>query len=56
MRELKEIFGLPDYLGSLERVARSAPNAEEHFGKIRGLMKRWSEAEKQTEAEKQIEK
>lgn len=49
IHELKEIFGLPDYLGSLERVARSAPNADEYFGKIRGLMKSWNEAESKTE-------
>jgi len=49
IEELKQIFGLPDYLENLERVARNAPNAEDYFVKIRGLMSRWNEAEKQTE-------
>ncbi|MDQ4123923.1 MAG: hypothetical protein M3209_20995 [Acidobacteriota bacterium] len=44
--ELRQLFGLPDYLESLEKVARTAPNAEEYFVKIRGLMSRWAEAEK----------
>jgi hypothetical protein len=45
--ELRLIFGLPDYLENLERIARNAPNAEDYFIKIRGLMSRWNEAEKQ---------
>jgi hypothetical protein len=40
------MFGLPDYLENLEKVARSAPKSEEYFVKIRGLMSRWAEAEK----------
>ena len=43
--ELRQIFGLPDYLENLERVARSAPNADDYFVKIRGLMENWREAE-----------
>jgi hypothetical protein len=44
--ELRVMFGLPDYLENLEKVARSAPKSEEYFVKIRGLMSRWAEAEK----------
>ena len=44
--ELREIFGLTDYLGNLERVARGATNADEQFIKFRGLMSRWNEVEK----------
>ncbi len=51
--ELRQIFGLPDYLENLERVARNAPNAEDYFIKIRGLMSRWNEAEKQTENDRE---
>jgi hypothetical protein len=44
--ELRQLFGEPNYLESLEKIARNAPNAEEYFVKIRGLMNRWAEAEK----------
>ena len=43
--ELRELFGLPDYLDNLEKTARRSPNAAEYFVKIRGLMSRWNEAE-----------
>lgn len=46
VEELRRLFGQPNYLENLERVARSAPNAEKRFVKIRGLMNRWAEAEK----------
>ncbi len=42
--DVRAAFGLPDYLSELERVARSAPGAEEYFVKIRGLLKRWNES------------
>jgi hypothetical protein len=44
IEEVRAAFGLPGYLGELEKVARSAPHAEEYFEKIRGLMKRWGES------------
>ena len=43
IEEVRATFGLPGYLAELEKVARSAPHAEEYFEKIRGLMKRWAE-------------
>lgn len=46
--ELRELFGLPDYLENLEKTARRSPNASEYFVKIRSLMSRWNEAENQT--------
>ncbi|MCA1593499.1 MAG: hypothetical protein LC754_12785 [Acidobacteria bacterium] len=42
--DVRAAFGLPGYLSELERVAQSAPGAEEYFAKIRGLMKRWAES------------
>lgn len=49
LAELKELFGLPDYLDNLERIARNAPNAEEYFVKIRGAVKYRHEAKPQIE-------
>ncbi len=43
IKEVRAAFGLPLYLAELERVATSAPNAQEYFVKIRGLLKRWGE-------------
>jgi len=43
--ELREIFGLPDYMENLEKTARRSPNAAEYFVKIRALMHGWNEAE-----------
>ena len=43
IEEVRAAFGLPGYLAELEKVARSAPHAEEYFEKIRGLMKRWGD-------------
>lgn len=45
IKELREIFGLPEYLDNLEKTARRSPNATEYFVKVRGLMSRWNEAE-----------
>ncbi|HEY0006974.1 MAG TPA: hypothetical protein VGB17_19495 [Pyrinomonadaceae bacterium] len=44
LQEVRAAFGLPEYLAQLEKVARSAPHAEEYFAKIRGLMKTWAAA------------
>ena len=48
--ELRELFGLPDYLDNLEKTARRSPNAAEYFDKIRSLMNRWNEAENKSKA------
>ena len=56
LAEVRAAFGLPNYLAELERVARGAPQAEEYFVKIRGLMKTWAEAHEQgRKAEQQRE-
>jgi hypothetical protein len=41
--EVRAAFGLPLYLAELEKVATSAPNAQEYFVKLRGLFKRWGQ-------------
>ncbi|MGH9899546.1 MAG: DUF4760 domain-containing protein, partial [Pyrinomonadaceae bacterium] len=52
LSEVRAAFGLPKYLAELEKVAKSAPNAEEYFVKIRGLLKQWTEVhEKNQKAE-----
>ena len=40
---VRSAFGLPRYLGSLESVARAAPDAATYLPKIRGLMGRWAQ-------------
>ncbi len=47
LAEVRAAFGLPQYLAELEKVTTSAPNAEEYFGKIRGLLKHWAEVHQQ---------
>ncbi|HVF57461.1 MAG TPA: hypothetical protein VM934_15005 [Pyrinomonadaceae bacterium] len=41
--EVRAAFGLPQYLGELEKLATGAPNAKEFFEKMRGLLKHWGE-------------
>ena len=43
IEEVRAAFGLPGYLGELEKVTRGAPHADEYFEKIRGLMKHWGD-------------
>ncbi len=47
--EVRAAFSLPLYLAELEQLTASAPNAQEYFEKIRGLMKHWGEVHKQSQ-------
>ena len=49
LSEVRAAFGLPKYLAELEKVAKGAPNADEYFVKIRGLMKHWSDEHEQSQ-------
>ena len=45
--EVREKFGLPNYLAELQKLTTTAPDAKEYFEKIRGLLKHWGEIHRQ---------
>jgi hypothetical protein len=55
LADVRAIFGVPHYLGQLERLVMRVPDAKDYLPRLRILLKRWAEVREQSKAETEKE-
>jgi hypothetical protein len=53
--DVRAVFGVPHYLAQLERLVMRVPDAAEYLPKVRGLLKRWTEVQRQKKHDEESE-